>query len=62
VSLGWHSSIDRALIGALHAAGLSVAVWTVDDPDIAKMARDAGVDILMTNRPGEIREALRGGG
>jgi len=58
VSLGWHASIDRALVEALHAAGLAVAVWTVDDPRIARLARDANVDILMTNRPGFIKRAL----
>ena len=61
VSLGWHPSIERTLVDALHAAKLTVAVWTVDDPEIAKRAGEAGVDILMTNRPREIREALRAG-
>lgn len=58
VSLGWHRSIHRDLVAQLHAAGLRVAVWTVDDPDIGRLARDSGVDILMTNRPGSMRQAL----
>ena len=58
VSLGWHKSISRDLVESLHRAGFSVAVWTVDDIAIARLARDAGVDILMSNCPGKIREAL----
>jgi glycerophosphoryl diester phosphodiesterase len=59
VSLGWHRSINGSLVKAMHAAGLTIAVWTVDSPEVAKAARAADVDILMTNRPREIREALR---
>jgi glycerophosphoryl diester phosphodiesterase len=58
VSLGWHKSISKALVDALHAAGLTVAVWTIDDPKIARLARDAGVDVLMTNRPREMVASL----
>ena len=49
----------RAVLGRagvvpeLHAAGISVAVWTADDPgDWARLSA-AGVDAVITNTPGE---------
>jgi glycerophosphoryl diester phosphodiesterase len=61
VSLGWHAGLGRALVGALHAAGLQVAVWTVDDPAVAAKAQAISVDLLMTNDPSLLRNALRHG-
>jgi Glycerophosphoryl diester phosphodiesterase len=47
--------LDRpAMVRVLHAAGLSVSVWTADDPaDWAALTR-AGVDGIITNRPAEL--------
>ena len=42
-----------------HAGGREVAVWTVDEADLARRFRAWGVDSLITNRPGALREALR---
>lgn len=58
VSLGWHPGLERALVETLHKAGLQVAVWTVDDPSVARTARALGVDVLMTNKPGELLRSL----
>ena len=33
-------------------------VWTVDEPEDAALCQRLGVDVLITNRPGEIRESL----
>lgn len=41
------------------AAGLRVAVWTVDDPERARELEALGVSYLITNRPGAMRRALR---
>ncbi len=41
-----------------HAGGRQVAVWTVDDPDVARRLRAWGVDACITNRPGALRAAL----
>jgi glycerophosphoryl diester phosphodiesterase len=39
-------------------AGLKVAAWTVDEPARARALRAEGVDYLITNRPGVMRQAL----
>ena len=45
-------------IAAVHAAGLKVSVWTVDEPDDARALAAAGVDIIITNVPDVILAAL----
>jgi len=45
-------------VAALHAAGLAVSVWTVDDPEAAAKLIAAGVDGIISNRPESLRSAL----
>jgi glycerophosphoryl diester phosphodiesterase len=45
-------------IGAAHAAGVRVSVWTVDDPDDARALAAAGVDIVITNTPDVVANAI----
>ena len=52
-NLGKASFIDYA-----HKYGLSVQYWTIDRPDDARTLAAAGADLLMTNYPDRIREAL----
>jgi len=40
-------------------AGLQVQAWTVDDPAEARRLRDLGVDYCITNRPRQLRDALK---
>jgi glycerophosphoryl diester phosphodiesterase len=42
----------------LHERGHRVHVWTVDGPDDVQRCLDAGVDALITNRPGAVIEQL----
>jgi glycerophosphoryl diester phosphodiesterase len=55
---------DVEFVQVLHAAGLRVHVWTVDDARRARELAAAGVDSITSNRPGWLRARLReaGGG
>lgn len=39
------------LVARLHAAGLQVMVWTLDEPDQWEQALELGVDAIITDRP-----------
>ena len=42
----------------VHARGAEVHVWTVDDPADVELVTSLGVDVIITNRPREVREQL----
>lgn len=46
------------LLGAAHALGLRVDVWTIDDPQEMRRLLDLGADAIMTNRPATLRWVL----
>jgi glycerophosphoryl diester phosphodiesterase len=50
--------VTEADVQRWHAAGREVAVWTVDDPELARRLAAWGVDTCITNRPGALRAAL----
>ena len=50
--------IDSAFVQKVHAAGLKLYTWTVDDPEVARKEAAAGVEGITTNRPGWLREQL----
>jgi glycerophosphoryl diester phosphodiesterase len=46
-------------IAAWKARGLAICAWTVDDPGtVARLAR-AGVDAIVCNGPGAVRDEVR---
>jgi len=45
------ADFSEGLLRDVHAAGRTMAVWTVDDPDEMRAFVRAGVDALITNRP-----------
>ncbi len=53
-----HSQVTPARLREWRAAALEVAVWTVDDPQLAGSLRDAGVGYCITNRPAALRAGL----
>jgi glycerophosphoryl diester phosphodiesterase len=48
----------RSFIRQAHAAGKSVYVWTIDDPNLMLRYIGLGVDGLITNRPGLAKEVV----
>ena len=52
---------DRAgHISRIHALGLAVHAWTVDDPNEIRLLAAAGIDGIVTNRPDTALAALSG--
>lgn len=54
--------VDKRLITAARRRGIEVHVWTIDDPQQMHELIDLGVDGLMTDRPGVLRDVLRSRG
>lgn len=51
----WNAlSARRSVVGDLNAAGIAVMPYTVDSPDTWLQMRDAGVDGIITNKPGTL--------
>ncbi|HKG47015.1 MAG TPA: glycerophosphodiester phosphodiesterase family protein [Pyrinomonadaceae bacterium] len=59
-ALALHHRLAReGLVRKAKAAGLHVAVWTVDDPTWIERARIIGIDALITNDPAAMLRARR---
>jgi glycerophosphoryl diester phosphodiesterase len=50
--------LDRELADTLTELGKEIHVWTVDRPSNARRLCNLGVDSIMTNRPGWLRQKL----
>lgn len=57
ISLGWSELVNESLVKKIHHAGMPLAVWTLNTKEDALLARDLGVDLLMTDHP-EVMAAL----
>ena len=58
LNLNFNWPIDRAFADKVHAAGLKLYVWTVNDAEVARRLVSAGVDGITTDRPAWLREQL----
>jgi len=57
--MGWEAaSLDAETIARVHAAGLRVWAWTVDELELAERLLAAGVDGLISNCPADIQALL----
>lgn len=62
LSLKAHNQIDAVFVRQIKTTGLKCLIWTVDSPDEARRLAEAGVDGIITNRPGWLRHQLQTGG
>jgi glycerophosphoryl diester phosphodiesterase len=60
LDLQWEFPIDAAFVQKVHAAGLKLYTWTVDDGAVARKEAGLGVDGITTNRPQWLRQQLAG--
>ena len=51
--------LTRALVSRVHGEGLGYYVWTVNDPAVARILRENGVDGITTDRPAWLRQQMR---
>lgn len=58
LDLNYGFPIDKGFVDKVHAAGLKLYTWTVDDAEVARGHKKAGVDGITTNRPQWLREQL----
>jgi glycerophosphoryl diester phosphodiesterase len=56
----WHPVVTQETVDAAHARGLTVNVWTVDDPARISQLAAFGVDAIITNLPDICRQVLSG--
>ena len=56
-----HTAIDAAAIERIHELGMTVNVYTVNDPERMGELIDLGVDGIITNYPALLTDVLRGG-
>lgn len=54
----WDPTVTPHLVDRAHEAGLTVNVWTVDDPDRMTALLDMGVDGIITNVPALARQLI----
>jgi glycerophosphoryl diester phosphodiesterase len=55
----WTSVLESpAAVALAHEHGREVVCWTVDDADVARQLRDAGVDGVISNDPAALLRAL----
>ncbi|MGJ8654641.1 MAG: glycerophosphodiester phosphodiesterase family protein [Opitutaceae bacterium] len=60
LGLRCHSGIHRRMVQAILDAGLELNIWTVDDPSDARRYASFGVTSISSNRPQDMRDAMRG--
>ncbi|MEX1217049.1 MAG: glycerophosphodiester phosphodiesterase [Acidimicrobiales bacterium] len=57
----WYGTVTKAFVDSAHSLGISVNVWTVDEPPSIRLMADFGVDAIITNSPRQCRNVLVAG-
>ena len=57
-----HDLVTQAAMSRWKRAGAPVATWTVNDAAEARRVAGLGVDLVISDKPGDILQALAGGG
>jgi len=57
INLRWRA-YDAVVVERCHAGGFGVSAWTVDSPRVMRRLVDMGVDMIITNRIGRLRDVL----
>ncbi|MEO5772243.1 MAG: glycerophosphodiester phosphodiesterase family protein, partial [Burkholderiaceae bacterium] len=55
----FHGDLDAAKVREAQALGLSVLVWTVNEPAHIARAFDLGVDGIVSDRPDLVRDEMQ---
>lgn len=58
LNLNYKFPIDSAFVSQVHAAGMKLYVWTVNDAAVGQALATAGVDGIATDRPAWLREQI----
>jgi glycerophosphoryl diester phosphodiesterase len=53
-----HRNINSSLLGQAHALGISVSVWTVNEPSDIEAMLELGVDAIISDYPDRVRQAM----
>lgn len=57
-----HRGMSKELVDEAHKQGITMHVWTVDEPEIALRMAKLGVDSITTNKPDVLLKALKEAG
>lgn len=58
LDLSFEFPIDKNFVAKVHAAGLKLFTWTVNDPEVTLREAADGVDGITTDRPQVLRQKL----
>lgn len=54
-----YGEVTKEYVRRVHRLRMEVLAWTVDDPAAVRRLIGAGVDAVITNRPGSVRDLVR---